>query len=97
MKAFNIQRSFNGKDFNSIGHITPRSATGVNTYDYVDAIDNIGVAKIYYRLQAVNQDQSYTFSRIVPLTITSNKETLKVYPNPAKNIITISFSSPRQP
>ncbi|HRI20421.1 MAG TPA: T9SS type A sorting domain-containing protein, partial [Panacibacter sp.] len=47
--------------------------------------------KIWYRLKIIDKDGSYTYSKTVPVTISSYAGTLKVYPNPAKDQVFVLF------
>ena len=83
---FHIQRSTNGKDFNSIGIV---QAKGAGTYSYNDplTIHDSRFTKLYYRLEIIDNDGRKTFSEIKQLTINNNQ--VSIVPNPAKEFITI--------
>ena len=88
---FMIQRSFSGNDFVSLGNIPAKSVTGTNSYDYPDNIEKINAAKIYYRLKIIDKDQSYAYSKVVPVALSIYTGTLKVYPDPAKDELFVLF------
>jgi hypothetical protein len=82
---FMVQRSFNGNDFISLGKIPVKSGAGINCYDYSDNIEKINAAKIYYRLKGFDRDQSYFYSKVLPVTLSIYAGILKVFPDPAKD------------
>jgi hypothetical protein len=88
---FTIQRSFNGNDFVSLGTIQAKNGTGSNAYDYADNIEKTNAAKIYYRLKVFDKDQSYLYSKILPVALSIYTGTLKVFPNPAKDQLFVLF------
>ncbi|QEC68510.1 T9SS type A sorting domain-containing protein [Panacibacter ginsenosidivorans] len=92
-KDFTIQRSFDGYNFQSIGSVTAAgNSTQKRDYKFIDAgALGTGYTKIYYRLQMNDKDNKFTYSKIEIVTIKNNAVDYSVYPNPVKNILTISF------
>lgn len=89
---FNIQRSTNGTEFTTIG-ITNAAGSGDNKYSYTD--NNIvelmnSREAVYYRLQNMDKDGSYTYSKTVQITYNFQHPTFNIYPNPARNIVYIN-------
>ena len=84
---FIVQRSANGTTFNNIGREEARNTSGNNDYSFTDVSPLYGVN--FYRLQMVDIDGKSTNSSIIKIVFAGKNE-LQVYPNPAKNIITIS-------
>ena len=85
-KAFNIQRSIDGRSFSTVGQI---GANQGFTYHFEDNYKPS--SSVYYRLQQVDKDGQTFYSNIVLLTV-SNKQ-FSISPNPAKDYATISFSN----
>jgi len=85
---FNVQRSIDGKNFETVGKV---AAIGVSSYSFVDKKLPIVNDKLtlHYRLHAVDKDGSYQFSEIRQITINDKQQAVNVYPNPAKNFVTI--------
>lgn len=83
---FMVQRSTNGSAFNNIGSIQAVNTSGNNEYSFTDESPVNGVN--YYRLQMVDIDGKTTYSFIIKITFGNTSE-LQVFPNPAKNIITV--------
>ena len=92
-KYFQIDRSYNGLEFETIGRT---NAAGTNNsllnYDFVDSKPLH--AKNYYRLTVVDIDGSLSFSQIVELNPKDTEfSLLKLYPNPANQEITATIFS----
>jgi len=86
-KNYNIQRSYNGMQFQNVGSV---NAAGNSTkkidYKFTDA-DALQTSanKIYYRLQIADNDGKTTFSNIASVNILPDGNLLVVYPNPVKD------------
>jgi len=83
---YNIQRSYNGTQYENIGKVAAtNNATGSN-YQYTDAtVANNNV--IWYRLQQVGKDGKYSYSNVVRLTADNIAPEIIIAPNPAKDHI----------
>lgn len=88
---FNIQRSFDGVSFTTIAQVNGTGNSNRHTYHLEDN-DLTGRAfqTVYYRLQLVNNDGSYTFSKILRFDI-RQENMFRAYPNPAVNTLNLSF------
>lgn len=84
---FIVQRSANGRIFNNLGRVEAKNISGNNNYSLNDGSPADGVN--FYRLQVVDIDGKTTYSSIIKIVV-AGKNDLQVFPNPAKNIITIS-------
>ncbi len=85
---FDVERSDDGKNFEKIGKILAYgNSNNLKNYYFTDAQPLFGVN--YYRLHAVDLDGTSTISKIISIFSTENKD-LQVFPNPAKDKITIS-------
>ncbi len=84
---FIVQHSVNGITFNNIGRVEARNTSGTNDYSLRDTSPIDGVN--FYRLQMVDIDGKTTYSSIIKIVF-SGKSELQVFPNPAKNVITLS-------
>ncbi len=86
---FNIQRSINGKDFITIGKVKANNKES-NKYNYIDGIRNweLGISKVYYRIEAVDFDGKKTYSQIRNVELGIRND-VSVYPNPAKDVVNI--------
>ena len=70
----------------SFGNLSTIVANGKSTYSYLQTT-NI-YSKNYYRLKLVNKDGSFSYSNVISV-ITNEKEQVIIYPNPAKDFITV--------
>ena len=96
--TFELLRSYDGVTFNSIHtEAAAGQSSSARNYQYTDPnIGNFlpaGVTSVYYRLKTIDIDGKFTFSGIVFLrTDRANTSSYAIYPNPARDIITISSS-----
>ncbi|HMZ45521.1 MAG TPA: endonuclease [Chitinophagaceae bacterium] len=83
--SFNVERSFNGKDYTAIGTVP---ANNKNDYSFTDNEENIRGRRVYYRLKQIDNDGSFQFSEVFSIHIPLNSK-YTIYPNPAMNFIII--------
>ncbi|CAG5074755.1 hypothetical protein DYBT9623_05443 [Dyadobacter sp. CECT 9623] len=77
---FDIQRSADGKLWQSIGHVpSHRESSDEQDYSFVDK-NPLGGENLY-RLKMVDQDSTFAFSRIQSVTFDGDSK-VKIYPNP---------------
>jgi len=86
---YTIERSVNGTDYTAIGTV---GATGAGNYRFNDATASISGQRVYYRLQEVNKDGSFTYSDVVSMSIPLNTK-FSVYPNPASSFINLQLNN----
>ncbi len=83
---FEIERSFNGTDFENIGAVN-LNGNAINNYSYTD--ENINISNpgaiVYYRLKMVDKDGQFTYSEIKNIKLYNKGLGISLYPNPAKN------------
>lgn len=97
-KGFEIQYSFNGKDFRDLAFVNSKQNSkntgSVLDYQYNDT-KGIG-GNVYYRLMQVDKDGQLSYSNV--LLIKGNQISAlslnAVYPNPAKDKLNVIVSSP---
>ena len=82
-----IERSNDSRTFETIGKIAVQNNQFTGNHQYVDESRVPG--KNYYRLNIVDFDGSRQFSKIIVLEQLRNENSIKVYPNPAKDQFTI--------
>ena len=93
---FEMERSFSGNDFISIGR-KPAVNAGLSQavfYDYVDQTPEAkkAASKIYYRLKMVDKDNSYEYSKTISINPLSGKTDFSIYPNPVDQNSKIEYS-----
>jgi hypothetical protein len=83
---FEVQRSANGINWQSLNHIKAAgNSTNIINYNTTDSINGI-TGNIYYRLKQVDLDGNATYSGIQEVNIGDRKQ-LQVFPSPAQNIV----------
>jgi Secretion system C-terminal sorting domain len=85
-KGFEIERSFNGIDFEKIGFIKGAgNSNQTQNYQFIDAKPfNV----TYYRLKQIDFDGKFDYSNTISIKIGKEKS-IQFYPNPTTGIITI--------
>lgn len=87
---FNIERSSDGKNFETIGKIKGKGTTmTINNYTFSDQNPLNGIN--YYRLKQVDWNDNFEYSPIAVIQINSTESELKIYPNPANDFIKIEL------
>lgn len=83
---FEVQRSTDNRTYQSIGTRVAMNQPGINNYTLNDVQPMNGAN--FYRLKQVNNNGSFTFSRILKVDF-SKALSVVVYPNPAKDEVII--------
>jgi hypothetical protein len=79
LSHYEIERSTNGRDFEHIGAVSAKDLSFYKFQDFDISNNNI----FYYRLKAVDLDDSYEYSNIINITLEeSNNQAINIYPNP---------------
>ena len=87
---FNVQRSTDGINFTTVGKLAAKGSSTLQTnYTYADDISNLKAGKVYYRLQMMDNDGKFTYSKIIYITINADGIHITIYPNPAHNYFVI--------
>ena len=87
---FNVQRSSNGIEFNTIQQTTAKN-NAYNEYSITDVQPLNGVS--YYRIEAVDKDGKKTYSKTLSITSNHRPQILNIYPNPAKDVVNIEYEN----
>lgn len=88
-KTFYVQRSTDGIAFHTIGEV------GVHTSSAYSFKDNASPSSVvYYRIQQVDKNGKLFYSKITSLKPTEAPLAFNVFPNPAKDLATITFNKP---
>jgi len=91
--SFQLQRSPDGHSFEAVTNIAAKEGTGRLSYQYLDdgVFNKVTInSAVYYRLKMIDKDGSFSYSGTVRLSKNTENEVIKIYPNPAKDFITIS-------
>jgi hypothetical protein len=94
-EGFDVQRSENGRDWQTIGFVPGAGTTSeVTNYSYTDPTPStLNAQLIYYRLQQRDYDGTTDYSpiRVIQLGTQSG---IRVFPNPADEAVTVAFAEP---
>jgi len=93
-KNFVVQRSLDGTHFKNIGAVNAAGNSSRRTfYQFADADAlSAGSNKLYYRLQMVDKDGRFAYSRIATIKIINDK-LFVIYPNPVKDYLVITSNT----
>jgi hypothetical protein len=92
---FEIETSKDVATYYKIGTVNSQgNSSTVQSYSFTDNLPVKGVN--YYRLKQVDRDGHSSYSRTVAVTFDEKGRLISVFPNPAKDNLTISFASPQQ-
>ena len=90
---FGVEKSGDGIDFKNIGTVKAvGNSAKRNDYTFNDGLSETE-RLVYYRLKQMDVNGNFKYTKTVAIynTLTKNS-TLKVYPNPARNTITVDVS-----
>ncbi|MDI9363654.1 MAG: S8 family serine peptidase [Flavobacterium sp.] len=89
---FTVERSINGSNFTSLGKLL---AKGDGSYIFTDDLSTINqnLSPIYYRLQMVDKNGSFTYSKVAVVTPSTEQAALTVYPIPTNNTLYLQLNS----
>ena len=89
-----VERSFDGRNFNSITTIAANGNSSVSSnYSYADnRIQSLSL-KVFYRLKFVDKDGKISYSYVIGLPLQKTIQNLQVSPNPARNFVQLTVSS----
>lgn len=91
MQEYQVQRSFDGNNFITIGNIMATN-NGAGKYHWTD--DQPASGNNYYRIASVSKDGQITYSSIVKVVMGNSIQAISVFPNPVENgIIHLQFSN----
>ncbi len=89
---FELERSFDGRDFELITTIAGFGTTAeLNNYEFYDRDFKTG--EHYYRLKQVDLDGRFEYSQVLVLDVKAGDNEVSVFPNPAQDDISVSFAN----
>jgi len=91
-QGFEVQRSFSGNDFQTVGYVQGHGTTTESqSYTFVDR--SVSVGSYTYRLKQIDFDGSYGYSNTIEADVNAPKEFAldQNYPNPFNPSTKISF------
>ena len=90
-KGFEVERSKDQNNWEKIGTVNLKTSNFTSDYSLLDQQPLQG--KSYYRLKMVEKTGSSRYSKTRLIQIDQLITKLRIYPNPAKNDVTVSFNS----
>ncbi len=91
-RGFEIERSTNGINFDSIGYVKSLSFAGNGAdYSYTDVLSNSG--KNYYRLKQIDFYNNISYGPVKVIE-TVKESSFKIFPNPVGNELNIKLAVP---
>lgn len=97
-KGFEVQRSADGNDFNTLAFISSKAPEGnsssILNYTYADVNPLNGNS--FYRLKQSDKDGKFVYSNVVNLKggNTTQLQLSNLYPNPSKSVLNMVITSP---
>ncbi|MCF8426803.1 MAG: T9SS type A sorting domain-containing protein [Bacteroidia bacterium] len=92
-KGFEIERSLNGLDFESVGFVKGAgNSSKITNYEFIDS--KIPVSTLYYRLNQIDLDGKSTYSNVI--TLKQDEFNITVLPNPFTDQLTINSGAGNQ-
>jgi hypothetical protein len=91
--GFDVQRSANGIQWDSIGFVASKWSAGSERNDYIFNDMQALKGKSYYRLKIINGNGSVKYSEIKTVEIYDRSEQVSIMPNPAKSNTNIYITS----
>ncbi|MEO5892884.1 MAG: T9SS type A sorting domain-containing protein [Ferruginibacter sp.] len=89
LAGFTILRSANGSNFLPIGYVNAKGNSNVKVdYSTIDGQPLHGIN--FYRLRMVDKDGTITFSNIVTVNVNGEVFSLRVFPNPAQDVLFVN-------
>ncbi|MCO6497809.1 MAG: BspA family leucine-rich repeat surface protein [Chitinophagaceae bacterium] len=87
-KGYGVERSLDGTEWHKVGFVDAKNKSGQKSdYAYYDEQPSAQI--VYYRLKLTDIDGGYTYSEIRKVVFSDNIS-ISVYPNPARNFVTVS-------
>lgn len=84
--SFEIEKSYDGKDFVTVATEPARGGSLAETYQYTDKHDRSGL--IYYRIRQIDQDQKFAYSPLRSVRAEINQK-MRVYPTAVSDYTTV--------
>lgn len=81
--VFEIERSFDNKDFEKIATVQAAGTSNQNIR-YQSKDEGLSGGYVYYRLKMIDLDGSFTYSKVAVVNIIKTANQITLYPNPVK-------------
>ena len=89
---FELERSYNGKNFETVGIIQGFGNTKSNQeYQFIDQSVDINQSSIFYRLKQFDLDGQYHFSKVVRVSKERSTIKFELFPNPTTAFMNLNL------
>ncbi|HMK16745.1 MAG TPA: T9SS type A sorting domain-containing protein [Chitinophagaceae bacterium] len=90
---FEVERSFNGRDFTTVGVVFSSEKMGTENYMFFETTS--GIDKVMYRLKMIDKNHKVDYSRVLIFQLKSaSTNNIKIIGNPINDKLTFSYTSP---
>ena len=90
--SFEVERSFNGRDFTTVAIVFASEKMGTENYMYYETTS--GTDKVMYRLKMIDKNREVDYSRILIFQLKSTiANNIKIIGNPVNDKLTFSYTS----
>jgi len=90
--SFEVERSFNGRDFTTVAIVFASEKMGTENYMYYETTS--GTDKVMYRLKMIDKNREVDYSRILIFQLKSTiANSIRIIGNPVNDKLTFSFTS----
>jgi hypothetical protein len=83
IREYEVERSTDGLNFSKIGSTPSKGNNAYESYEWLD--ENPVPGNNYYRIKAVEYDETFILSRIVNVKIEGKNSQMRIFPNPVQN------------
>jgi len=89
---FEVERSFNGRDFATVGVVFASEKIGTENYTFYET--TTGTDKVMYRLKMIDKNREADYSRILIFQLKSaSANNIRIIGNPVNDKLTFSYTS----
>lgn len=91
---FEVYRSFDGNSFELAGKVKAAGNSSLTTnYQYQDYVSANNGRYVFYKLKQVDKNGNFAYSSVIKLSMGEAATSFRIYPNPAVNDFTVSFTA----
>lgn len=91
-EGFEIEQSFDGKDYKRIGFVNGNGTTR-ESHTYGFTTEKLNLGKHYFRIRQVDFDGGSQLSNSISLTASSSEILVDIFPNPARDMAQINLEA----
>ena len=90
---FEIQRSYNGIEFKTIGLVFASEKNGIEDYMFYETINSFD--KVMYRLKLIDKQNEVSYSKILVFhsKLSTNNNTIKIIGNPVNDKLILNYTA----